>query len=303
MLATALVALLASSSPTINPDEPAALKQEIQAAAQLEGQNPWAAAVRYCRAARLGVIEAQYRLGILYAFGVGVPEDRRAAASLFSVAAQQGHAEAQVMLETIHYSADALPDCVLADVNPPHAEPELTGNASLDQILASLPQKKRWVAALVERMATWYEVDPRLALSIATVESRFEPGARSSMKAMGVMQLIPATADRFNVRDAYNASQNIRGGLRYLRWLLDRYRGDVMLAAAGYNAGEKAVDRHHGIPPYAETQQYVRRVHQLYPYALHLPDAGRWSGPRPFQEVSAVKKPLLKKHVRHHRRP
>ncbi|SMC19558.1 Sel1 repeat-containing protein [Andreprevotia lacus DSM 23236] len=292
MLSFVVAALIAGGAPIINPDEPAALRQDMQAAARLESRDPWAAAVRYCRAARSGVTEAQYRLGILYAFGAGVPEDRKAAASLFSVAAQQGHAEAQTMLETIRFSSDALPPCVLGNVDPPHAVLPIAGLVDLQQIIDGLPPRKRWVAEMVERMAGWYNIDPRLALSIATVESRFEPKARSQAEAMGVMQLIPATAERFNVRDAYNASQNIRGGLRYLRWLLDRYRGDVALAAAGYNAGEKAVDRHRGIPPFDETRQYVIKVHQLYPYAMHVPDAGRWDEPPPY---SSQLSPLPKK--------
>ncbi|KAF0811612.1 Membrane-bound lytic murein transglycosylase D [Andreprevotia sp. IGB-42] len=300
MLTLALAALLAGGSPNFNPDEPASVRQALQIAAKMESADPWGAAARYCRAARLGVTEAQYRLGILYAFGAGVPEDRKAAASLFSIAAQQGHAEAQSMLETIRYSADALPPCVLGNVDPAHAPVNLQATLDLDEIIAGLPKRKRWVAELVERMAGWYDVDPRLALTIATVESRFEPGARSDAYAMGVMQLIPATADRFNVRDAYNASQNIRGGLRYLRWLLDRYQGNVALAVAGYNAGEKAVDRHRGVPPYDETRQYVLKVRRLYPYAMHLPDAGRWPTPMPVAEAgsSAAKRTGRQKPVR-----
>ena len=77
------------------------------------------------------------------------------------------------------------------------------------------------------------------------------------------MQLIPATASRFGVTDVFQPEQNIRGGVQYLAWLLKRYNGDLTLAAAGYNAGEGAVDRHGGVPPYAETQRYVQRVGQL----------------------------------------
>ena len=74
------------------------------------------------------------------------------------------------------------------------------------------------------------------------------------------MQLMPATAERFGVTDAFDPAQNIRGGVRYLAWLLRRFNGDLTLAAAGYNAGEGAVDRHGGVPPYRETQTYVQRV-------------------------------------------
>jgi soluble lytic murein transglycosylase-like protein len=90
---------------------------------------------------------------------------------------------------------------------------------------------------------------------------------------MGLMQLIPSTARRFGVRNAFDARDNIRGGMAYLRWLLAYYQGDVKLVAAAYNAGEGAVDRHKGVPPFAETQEYVRRVVARYGSAPHPFDA------------------------------
>jgi soluble lytic murein transglycosylase-like protein len=83
------------------------------------------------------------------------------------------------------------------------------------------------------------------------------------------MQLIPGTAARFNVRNAYDPAENVRGGLSYLRWLLAYYRGRVELAAAAYNAGEGAVDRHRGVPPYAETRDYVVKIRRLYGAEAH----------------------------------
>ncbi len=239
--------------------------------------SEWQAATAYCEASRLGSAEAQYRLGMLYAFGKGVPEDRALAASLFSVASSQGHYEAQNMLETIQISTTQLPQCVLADVPP---EKSYAGVGSIDRHIASLPEKKRWVVSLVGTLAGWYQVDPKLALSIITVESNFENKAKSPKAAMGLMQLIPDTADRFNVRNAYNATQNIKGGLSYLRWLLAYYQGDVRLAVAAYNAGEGAVNRHKGVPPYAETRQYVKRVMQLYQRPTH-PFDEKITGPSP----------------------
>jgi soluble lytic murein transglycosylase-like protein len=105
-----------------------------------------------------------------------------------------------------------------------------------------------------------FGVEEAIVRAIIHAESSFNPVALSHAGAMGLMQLMPATARRFGVSDAYDASQNIRGGVQYLAFLLKRYQGNLTLAAAGYNAGEGAVDRNGGVPPYAETQRYVQRV-------------------------------------------
>jgi len=105
-----------------------------------------------------------------------------------------------------------------------------------------------------------FGVEEAIVRAIIHAESSYNPVALSRAGAMGLMQLMPATARRFGVSDAYNASQNIRGGVQYLAFLLKRYQGNLTLAAAGYNAGEGAVDRNGGVPPYAETQRYVQRV-------------------------------------------
>ncbi|WP_115227668.1 transglycosylase SLT domain-containing protein [Iodobacter fluviatilis] len=239
------------------------LQESLLAAAKLESQDAWGAAVLYCAAARKGSVEAQYRLGMLYAFGEGVPENRKMASTLFSSAAEQGHVRAHAMLETIRLGASVLPPCILSEVKPEKL-PELAAPT-----LPALNANQQKIARIVQQIALWHDVDPQFALSIARVESQLNPQALSLKSAQGVMQLIPGTAERFNVRDAFNASQNIRGGVRYLRWLLDRYQGNVVLVAASYNAGEKAVDRYKGVPPYPETQSYVAKVMKLYPYAQH----------------------------------
>ena len=108
-----------------------------------------------------------------------------------------------------------------------------------------------------------FGVEEAVVRAVIHAESAYNPTALSRAGAQGLMQLMPPTAARFGVSDSYDAGQNIRGGVQYLAWLLRRFNGDLTLAAAGYNAGEGAVDRHGGVPPYSETQYYVRRVGQL----------------------------------------
>lgn len=108
-----------------------------------------------------------------------------------------------------------------------------------------------------------YGVDESVVRAIIHAESSFNPNAVSRVGAQGLMQLMPATARRFGVGDSFDASQNIRGGVQYLAWLLKRFDGDLTRAAAGYNAGEGAVEKYKGVPPYAETRRYVERVSKL----------------------------------------
>jgi soluble lytic murein transglycosylase-like protein len=105
-----------------------------------------------------------------------------------------------------------------------------------------------------------YGVDEAVVRAIIHAESAYNPLALSRAGAQGLMQLMPPTARRFGVSDSFDVSQNIRGGVQYLAWLLKRFNGNLSLAAAGYNAGEGAVDKHGGVPPYSETQRYVQRV-------------------------------------------
>jgi len=237
----------------------------------------WKAADMYCKASRYGSAEAVYRLGMLYAFGRGVPENRDYAANLFGIASTHGHYEAQKMLETIEIKTSATPPCVLDEVAPEKGLPSGTTlvkeTPEIDQYIANLPKNKRWVLRLVNTISKWYKVDEKLVLSIISVESNFENVATSNKEAQGLMQLIPDTAERFNVKNAYNASQNIKGGVAYLRWLLAYYKGDVALTIAAYNAGEGAVNKYKGIPPFAETKLYVKKVQARYPFKTHAYDA------------------------------
>lgn len=223
------------------------------------------AAELYCAAARAGDPEAMFSLGWMYANGRGVPRDDTIAASLFARAASFGHVYALKMLDSVGPSQGVVPACML----PPEPAPtEIAANEAVDPF-ATLPPVKRRIADIVMQAAPIFGIDPQLALAIVAVESDFAPGAISAKDARGVMQLISGTAARFNVANRMDIGANVRGGLAYLRWLLAYYEGRVRLAVAAYNAGEAAVDRYAGVPPYAETRDYVRRVLRLFPNESH----------------------------------
>lgn len=109
-----------------------------------------------------------------------------------------------------------------------------------------------------------HRVSPNLITAVITVESCFRAKARSRAGAAGLMQLMPATGRRFGAKDRYNHNHNIMAGTKYLKFLLNRFDGNVLLASAAYNAGEGAVDRHNGVPPYRETRAYVKKVLAVY---------------------------------------
>lgn len=117
---------------------------------------------------------------------------------------------------------------------------------------------------LIADVAQRYNLDAGLMKAIMHTESGFNPNARSPVGAQGLMQLMPATARRFNVNNAWDPAQNIEGSAKYLRWLLNRFNGRVDHVLAGYNAGEGNVDKYGGIPPFRETQDYVKRVLSRY---------------------------------------
>lgn len=122
------------------------------------------------------------------------------------------------------------------------------------------------LAEVIRRHANRFRIDEALVRAVIKVESDFNPRALSSKGAQGMMQLIPETARDMNVADPFDPEQNIRGGTRYLRLMLDRFDGDLELALAAYNAGPTTVQRHGGIPPYRETLDYVDRVKRYLDY-------------------------------------
>ncbi|HOL72224.1 MAG TPA: lytic transglycosylase domain-containing protein, partial [Bryobacteraceae bacterium] len=130
------------------------------------------------------------------------------------------------------------------------------------------------VSDYVDEAAERYQVDPLLVRSVIAVESNYNPLAVSPKGARGLMQLMPATARRLNVKDSFDALQNIDGGVRYLKYLLTVFGDeDPRLALAAYNAGEGAVIKHGGVPPYRETRQYVERVGRMYEEARRAAEA------------------------------
>jgi len=128
---------------------------------------------------------------------------------------------------------------------------------------------------LVREAADRHHVDPALVRAVIETESNWNPKAYSRKGAGGLMQLIPTTAQRYGAYDVFNPQQNIDAGVKHLKWLLERYNGNLDLALAAYNAGEGAVDRAHGIPAYRETRNYVQRVQDAYfrPGSGRLADA------------------------------
>ncbi|EHR71949.1 soluble lytic murein transglycosylase-like protein [Burkholderiales bacterium JOSHI_001] len=237
-------------------------------------RDPVRAAQLYCRAARNGDAEAQYSLAWMLTNARGIERDDAQAAHLFAAAAEQGHSQAQNMARTLGTPRGEPPACLRppeadamaqAPVRPPQpanrpAAPAVAAIAVDGPIPPNAPEP---IVRFVRLVAPEYKLSPALVLAVMATESNFDPLAVSPKNAQGLMQLIPETAARFGVRRIQDPAQNIRGGMAYLRWLLDQFDGNLVLALAGYNAGENAVSRYRGIPPYAETRRYVQKIMAL----------------------------------------
>lgn len=212
----------------------------------------------YCKAALLGDAEAAYNLGWMYFNGRGRPRKAEVAVGWFMRAAKTGDAYAARML--VRYRG-------VTPADDPNCRPEPAPVMAAVQP-GSNPSRKL-VESWVNPIAAQYSVDPKLVLAVIQAESGFNPAALSSKNAQGLMQLIPATAERFGIRDVWNPVENIKGGTAYLHWLLRHFDGNVEWAVAAYNAGERTVEQYQGVPPYRETREYVRRILTAYQKTFH----------------------------------
>lgn len=267
---TPAVPAVALTAPDTSDDPARIATLRAQATAYANGEGVPKDLLRafdlYCQAAKKGDAEAQYDVGWIYLNGRGVARDDALAARFFELAAAQGHVQARALLALAGPPAADLPEC-MRDPPPPADPPVEALDDDRKFVAANAGQEK--VAALVRKLAPEFQVSPLLALAVIRAESNFDPHARSPKNAQGLMQLIPETSQRFKVKKPFDIVQNLRGGLAYLRWLLAYFEGNVPLVAAAYNAGEKTVDRYRGVPPYAETRNYVRRVMDVFGKAKH----------------------------------
>ena len=236
---------------------------------------------QYCKAARDGDANAQYAMGWIYEHGKGVTKNSKIAHQFYSMAAEQQHALAlESISETtvVKLEGDLLaelpkcmePDPIIVVTVPPQtsAAPPVEENPISEKTAALFMSQKR-IYKIVNKIAAKHNIDPNLVMTFIAIESGFNPQATSMRNAQGLMQLIPETAARFGVKDAYKPEDNIKGGVAYLKWLLAYYQGNVELVAAAYNAGEKAVDKYKGVPPYEETKLYVKKIAKLYNKLMH----------------------------------
>jgi TPR repeat protein len=198
----------------------------------------------YCDAALQGHGSSAFAIGRMYMTGAGAPRDDDQAAAWFRLARDKGIVQANTILRLVRpHDLTAAARC--APEPPP--KPAIAAIAPAE------------IKRLVARLAPRYDIDPALVLTLIKIESGFVVDAVSPKNAHGLMQLLPETAKRFGVRDIFDPEQNVTGGLTYLRWLLDRFDGHLTFALAAYNAGEKAVEQHDGVPPYRETRAYLRK--------------------------------------------
>jgi hypothetical protein len=206
----------------------------------------------YCEAARRGDPRAYYGLGWMYLNGRGVAHNDAIAVMWLHKAADRGIAQAANLLQLLSRVSPApAQDCPRPAVAPLQA-------AVLPRASASPA-----IRSVIDETAQHVGINARLLHSVVSVESGFNPRAVSPKMAAGLMQLMPATAARFGVRDSFDPRENVRAGATYLRSLINKYKGNLTLALAAYNAGEEKVEAYGGVPPYQETKTYVDTIKRL----------------------------------------
>lgn len=204
----------------------------------------------YCLAALQGDSEAANRLGWMHLKGTGLTADAPRAAGWFQQAVNSGYADAgKALVDQLDQVSP------VDDPGCPRVEPK--------------PDRAK-IATWVRLLEPYYNVSAALVLAIIKVESNFNARAKSPKDARGLMQLIPATARRFDVEDVWDPIENLKGGMAYLHWLNDYFSGNIRMSLAAYNAGEAAVERYGGIPPYQETRKYVERIARIYNNYIRL---------------------------------
>lgn len=237
------------------PRATAALEQGLAAEMGVGLRRNARLAIRlYCDAAITGSAEGFFRIGRIFARGPVYLRNPALANAYLAQAVQMGHYAA------IAYFDETVPFAPLEEDCSKLESVAVTGLFDLDGYLSALSPARRKVAELIRRHAVSYGIEVRVALAIALAESNLNAEAVSPKNAQGVMQLIPDTQVRFGVIRPFDAESNIKGGLAYLKWLKARFDGDWSLVVAAYNAGEGAVEKYGGIPPYRETEGYVKRV-------------------------------------------
>lgn len=255
-----LLLLLASASTHADTfrQAPKAMSALRQGAA-MERSNPRQAIAHYCTAASLGNPEAYFRIGRLLARGPQGIRSARQANTYLAMAMRLGNQQAARFYNERVGNAP-LGTCGVG--GGAGGAPWVRPGVPFDQdgYLARQSIGKQKLAGMIRQAAKRHRVDPQLALAIAIAESNLNSLAVSPKQAQGVMQLIPETQARFGVTRPFDAEQNIRGAMIYLKWLETQFGPDWIRISAAYNAGEQAVVRYGGVPPYQETQEYVQRV-------------------------------------------
>ncbi|WP_368175164.1 lytic transglycosylase domain-containing protein [Aeromonas sp. R5-4] len=215
----------------------------------------------YCVAASTGNPEGYFRIGRLLATGPASVRSAKMANSYLAMAMRLGNQQASRYYNPRVGNAPMGDQCgvgMRGGQGSYFALPSTSFN--VEAYLARQSPGKQKLATMLRHAAKRHQVDVRLVLAIAIAESNLESRAVSAKNAQGVMQLIPETQQRFGVTQPFDPAQNIKGGVSYLKWLDRCFDGDWVLISAAYNAGEKAVERYGGIPPYDETREYVKRV-------------------------------------------